>query len=172
MTRGITEKEPDPEIVYADIIRLPRHVSDHHPQMSLYDRAAQFAPFAALTGYDEMVSEEARLVDRRIELGEEELSELDRKLARLLRLLGRGEKPTVSVTYFIPDPLKAGGRYETVTERIRKVDSVGKKLILDRKVGTAGSYMEILMADVLDLYGGFEEHSPEDASAPLPSSPD
>lgn len=67
MTKGITGTEPDPEIVYADIFRLPRHVSDHHPQMSLYDRAAQFAPYAALTGYDDMVREEARQHERRIE---------------------------------------------------------------------------------------------------------
>ena len=60
MTKGITGKEPDPSIVYADIIDMPRHQSDTHPHMSLYDRAAQFAPFAALTGYEEMISVEAK----------------------------------------------------------------------------------------------------------------
>ena len=60
MAKGIINKEPDPRIVYADIIDLPHHQSTTHPHMSLYDRAAQFAPFAALTGYDDMITEEAR----------------------------------------------------------------------------------------------------------------
>ncbi|SDB40394.1 hypothetical protein SAMN02910298_01981 [Pseudobutyrivibrio sp. YE44] len=60
MAKGITGKEKDPRIVYGDIIDLPHHQSTKHPHMSLYDRAAQFAPFAALTGYEEMISEEAR----------------------------------------------------------------------------------------------------------------
>ena len=72
MTKGLTGKEPDPEIVYADIFRLPHHVSDHHPPMSLRDRAAQFSPFAALSGYEELVSEEARRTTDRIESGEEQ----------------------------------------------------------------------------------------------------
>ena len=63
MTKGITGKEADPEIVYADIFDLPRHVSDHHPPMSLYDRAAQFAAYKTLSGFEDMVNERARLVD-------------------------------------------------------------------------------------------------------------
>ena len=66
MTKGITEKEPDPRIVYADIIGLPHHQSPTRPHMSLYDRAAQFAPFAALTGYDDMIVEEVRETDTRV----------------------------------------------------------------------------------------------------------
>ncbi len=67
MAKGITGKEPDPEIIYADIIDLPHHQSNAHPHMSLYDRAAQFAPFSALTGYKEMIDEEARLTEARVE---------------------------------------------------------------------------------------------------------
>lgn len=63
MAKGIINKEPDPRIVYADIIDLPHHQSSTHPHMSLYDRAAQFAPFAALTGYDDMITEEARKIN-------------------------------------------------------------------------------------------------------------
>lgn len=59
MTKGITGKEPNPKIVYADIIDMPHHTSSKHPQMSLYDRAAQFMPFAALTGYEDMINEAA-----------------------------------------------------------------------------------------------------------------
>ena len=66
MAKGITEKEPDPRIVYADIIDLPHHQSPTRPHMSLYDRAAQFAPFAALTGYDDMIVEEVRETDTRV----------------------------------------------------------------------------------------------------------
>lgn len=66
MAKGIINKEPDPRIVYADIIDLPHHQSSTHPHMSLYDRAAQFAPFAALTGYDDMITEEARKINEDI----------------------------------------------------------------------------------------------------------
>ena len=68
MTKGITGREPDPEIVYADIFHLPRPVSERHPPMSLQDRAAQFAPFAALSGYHDMIEEEAQLVNNKTEI--------------------------------------------------------------------------------------------------------
>ena len=77
MTKGISGKEPDPRVIYADIIDLPHHQSPTRPHMSLYDRAAQFAPFAALTGYDDMVAEEARIVDNKIELSETEIDRLN-----------------------------------------------------------------------------------------------
>ena len=152
MTRGITEKEPDPRIVYAGIIDHPHHVSGKYPQMSLYDRAAQFAPFAALSGYDDMISEEARLVDNRIELSEEEINQLNRKLSVIIDAVDSGTNPEISITYFIPDKLKAGGRYETVTEKIRKVDTIEKKIILQKKVGKGGSYKTIRLADILDIH--------------------
>ena len=154
MTKGITGKEPDPREVYADIIDLPHHESDHHPAMSLYDRAAQFSPYAALSGYDDMVAEEARLVDSKIELGEEDLEQLNDKLRQIADAIESGIRPEVGITYFIPDPLKAGGRYETITERIRKVDPVGQAVVLDRKTGTAGSYMTIKIGDILDIQSG------------------
>ena len=151
MTKGITGKEPDPREVYADIIDHPHWVSPKHPPMSLYDRAAQFAPFAALTGYEDMIGEEARLVDNRIEPGEEELAELNRKLGRISESVRLGNKPEATVTYFVPDPLKPGGVYETTTGRIRRVDPVSGILQLDRKVTAAGSYMEIRIGDILDI---------------------
>ena len=151
MTKGITGKEPDPREVYADIIDLPHHESDHHPAMSLYDRAAQFSPYAALSGYDDMVKEEARLVDNKIELSDEELEQLNRKLNRISKETESGTKPVTAVTYFVPDPLKAGGRYETIEEKIRKVNPVSQTLVLDRKVGMSGAWMEIRIADILDI---------------------
>jgi len=151
MTKGMTGKEPDARVVYADIINHPRHISDHHPQMSLYDRAAQFAPFAALSGYDDMIIEEARLVDNKIELSDEEIEHLNQQLSRITEMIANGTKPEVSITYFIPDPLKAGGRYETVREQIRRVDTVEQAIILNRKVGKGGSFATIRIADILQI---------------------
>ena len=121
---------PDAREVYADIIDLPRHQSAKRKHMSLHDRAAQFAPFAALVGYDEMIDEEARLTDRHVTPGESDLDRLDRIFARLSSMLAAGQRPAVSVLVFIPDAHKAGGRYETVTGRARRLDPVGKKLLL------------------------------------------
>ena len=151
MAKGITGKEPDPREVYADIIDHPHWESPTHPPMSLYDRAAQFAPFAALSGYDDMIDEEARLVDNRIELSEEELGELNRKLGLMDETIRNGERPNITVTYFIPDPLKPGGVYQTITKKVRRVDAVHGIIQLDRKVSVAGSYMEIQISDILDI---------------------
>jgi hypothetical protein len=106
MTKGITEKEPDPRVIYADIIDLPHHQSPTRPHMSLYDRAAQFAPFAALTGYDDMVAEEARIVENKVELSETEIDLLNQKLSLIADVIEKGEKPKVTITYFVPDQLK------------------------------------------------------------------
>lgn len=121
---------PDPRIVYADIISLPHHQSATRPHMSLHDRAAQFAPFAALAGYEEMVDEEARITDREISLGDSELDLLDQQFRRLSDMLSAGQRPQVSVLFFIPDQHKAGGRYETVTGHARRLDPVEKKLVI------------------------------------------
>ena len=83
---------------YDDIINLPHHVSERHPQMSMYNRAAQFAPFAALTGHDSAITEAARLTEAEEELSESDAEVLNRKLAYLQSL---DEKPTISVTYFV-----------------------------------------------------------------------
>ena len=151
MTKGSNGKEPDPREVYADIIGHPHWVSPKHPPMSLYDRAAQFAPFAALAGYEDMIGEEARLVDNRIELPQEELEELNRTLNRISEKISSGTRPELTITYFVPDPLKPGGVYETTTGKIRRMDPVSRKIQLDRKVTTAGSYMEIRIEDILDI---------------------
>ena len=151
MTKGGNGKEPDPREVYADIIGHPHWVSPKHPPMSLYDRAAQFAPFAALAGYEDMIGEEARLVDNRIELPQEELEDLNRKLNRISEKISSGTRPELTVTYFVPDPMKPGGVYETITEKARRVDAVSGILQLDRKATAAGSYMEIRIEDILEI---------------------
>ena len=123
-------KEQDKEKNYEDIINLPHHVSPVHPPMPLSDRAAQFAPFAALTGYGDVIKETARQTDRKPELTEEEKQELDYKLQMAVSL--PGEKPAVTITYFVPDKKKAGGSCRRVQGRIRKADTDRGILIMER----------------------------------------
>ena len=112
---------------YGDIINLPHHVSRKHPQMPLLDRAAQFAPFAALTGHEAAIKETARLTEEEIELDENSKELLDLRLQELQEHLP--EQPTVTVTYFCPDEKKSGGAYETVTGRVKKVDRYTGELV-------------------------------------------
>ena len=102
---------------YDDIIHLPHHVSDKRPQMPVLDRAAQFAPFAALTGYGEAVKETARLTERRIQPDEETLDILNRRLEFIKKHIS--EQPEVSVCFFRPDPRKDGGAYVTVSGTVK-----------------------------------------------------
>lgn len=113
---------------YDDIIGLPHHVSATRPRMSMIDRAAQFSPFQALTGYGVAIQETGRLTDRKIELSEDERIVLDMKQQILLDNIR--ECPDVSITYFIPDERKAGGSYVTVTGNVKKIDDYQRLLIL------------------------------------------
>ena len=113
---------------YDDIIHLSRPVSARHRPMSMTARAAQFSPFAALTGYDAAVRETARVTERRIELDEGVKAELNARLNCILEHLS--EHPQVSLTYFVPDEKKSGGAYRTVTGTVRKLDSFAKTLTL------------------------------------------
>ena len=107
-----------------DIIDLPRPKSKHEP-MPMSDRAAQFSPFAALTGYGDAIDETARLTDARIELSEEERAELDYKQQYLATL----DAPTVTVTYFVPDERKSGGAYVTHTGVLKRVDEIERMVV-------------------------------------------
>ena len=113
---------------YDDIIRLPHHVSSVHPHMPVSDRAAQFAPFAALTGYGDVIKETARLTDRKPELSESEKAELDYRLRMAYDY--PGENPALTITYFVPDQRKAGGSYHTISGQIKKIDDYQKQVIL------------------------------------------
>lgn len=114
---------------YDDIINLPHHVSTKHPHMAPIDRAAQFSPFAALTGHDEAIKETARLTDERMELDENRKELLDARLQLLREHLG--EKPTVTFTFFEPDEKKSGGAYVTVTGSVKKIEEYENKIILE-----------------------------------------
>ena len=113
---------------YSDIIDHPHHVSRTRPQMSMHDRTAQFSPFAALTGFDAAMSEEARVTDGRIELEEDELQHLNEKLRFLSEHIE--EQPEVSITYFVPDERKDGGAYMTKTGALKKIDEYEHVLIM------------------------------------------
>ncbi len=108
---------------YDDIIDLPHHVSYRHARMSRIDRAAQFSPFAALTGYEAAVQETARLTEGQKELDETALAVLNEKLRLLADLIE--DKPQVSITYFRPDERKQGGAYLTVEGSVKAVDEYG-----------------------------------------------
>ncbi|MCR4852220.1 MAG: YolD-like family protein [Prevotella sp.] len=127
---------------YSDIINLPHHVSKNHPQMSMMARAAQFAPFAALTGYDAVIHETARHTDKQVELGEYDNERLNRKFAELMDIVH--EHPEVTVAYFKPDKCKAGGAYLTVSHRLKKIDTYEQFLILDDD-------SRIPIADIVDI---------------------
>lgn len=113
---------------YEDIINLPHHVSSTHPQMDILARAAQFAPFAALTGYDAAIRETARLTDKEIELDESAKEILDEKLQMVRESIP--EQPLVEITYFKPDLSKSGGIYETALGQVKKIDEVSHSLIM------------------------------------------
>lgn len=127
---------------YNDIINLPHHVSSKRPQMSMLDRAAQFSPFAALTGYDDAIQETGRLTDEKINLSEEEKEALDRKQQILLERLD--ERPALTVIYFVPDEKKSGGAYVTKSGKLKKIDEVERMMTL-----TDGT--KISLDDVYDI---------------------
>lgn len=129
---------------YDNIINLPHHVSATRPQMSMLERAAQFSPFAALTGYDTAIKETGRLTDEKIEIGEEALTFLNMKLQLLVDNLD--DKPEVTFTYFKPDERKSGGAYVDVTGTVKKVDDYERQIVMHN--GT-----KIPLDDILNIEG-------------------
>lgn len=130
---------------YDDIINLPHHVSKKHPQMSIDARAAQFSPFAALTGYDATIAETGRLTDDRIELDENEKVILDEKFKQLLYAKKDSE---VIITYFIPDDKKSGGKYLRLQGKVAKINTYDKIVTMDNKTN-------IKIDDIIDIeFGG------------------
>ena len=129
---------------YDSIIKLEHHRAKKHPPMSLYARSAQFAPFAALTGYEEAVVETAREVGERIEIDEELKAILDGKIQMLLEQIKK--KPEVVFTYFVSDLTKDGGAYINITGIIKKIDIYTQTIILEDKT-------EIPISDIIDISG-------------------
>lgn len=113
---------------YDDIINLPRPVSKRHAPMSNIDRAAQFSPFAALTGFDGTIQETARLTDGQAELDESSKAELNEKLQLILESIDT--QPQVTITYFQNDERKSGGAYISVTGRVKKIDPYSRCVVM------------------------------------------
>lgn len=131
---------------YDDIINLPHHESTKHPKMPALDRAAQFSPFAALTGHNAAIMETARLTDNRMELDEVRKEELNEHLQLIREHLV--QKPQVSITYFVPDAKKEGGAYFTITGTIGKIEETRQQVIMEN--GTV-----IPMNDIYEIESSF-----------------
>ena len=128
---------------YEDIVNLPHHVSARHPQMSLENRAAQFAPFAALTGHDAALAETARITSSRVDLSADQYQTLSRRLAYALSF---ADHPEIRITYFRPDGRKEGGAYVTVTGAVKKVEPSYDQLTLTDNT-------EIPLSAITDIRG-------------------
>ena len=145
---------------YDEIIHLPHPVSQTHPRMGRLERAAQFSPFAALTGYDDAVRETARLTDAQRELAEDEQALLERQLLRVQMLLDAGTPPVVAVTWFQPDAKKQGGAYVTAKGKVRKIDEFGGALLLvgGEKIPISAVIGIQLYNDKEQIEEGYEEY--------------
>ncbi|MGN0654783.1 MAG: hypothetical protein ACI4KD_07690 [Oscillospiraceae bacterium] len=121
---------------YGDIIDLPCPTSQSHPRMTMVNRAAQFSPFAALTGYDDEVEEKARLTEEKHELTEDEEDYLNKAMISLREKLSEG--PQVTLVYFSPDEKKSGGKYISFTGTLRHIDDSAKQLVF-----TSGERIDI-----------------------------
>ena len=129
---------------YEDIINLPHYTSKKYPRMSLEARSAQFAPFAALTGYDELLIETARLTNERIEIDETIKVIIDSKLQIIKEHIK--EMPLITFMYFAPDTQKDGGKYVTIMGKVKKIDKYRNVLVLDNKT-------EIPIDEIIDING-------------------
>ena len=158
MTKGLKGGEPGGRDLYPDIIDHPHWQSPTRPHMSLYDRAAQFSPFDALTGYSDMVREEQRLTDSQKELQEYELEQLNQKLHLIADAIAGGEHPTVTITCFVPDERKAGGSYAEITDVIKRIDHVRRQVVLMSTEGRGQQNTTIDFDRIINISGGPVDH--------------
>ena len=163
-TKGITDNEPDPRVIYADIIDHPHWVSLTRKRMSLYNRAAQFSPFDALAGYSDMIVEEVRVTDKRLALGEHELLVLNQKLNLIAEQVDEGERPEVTFTVFVPDRKKSGGKYVDITDTVKRVDMVEKKVILASTEGYGRVIKTIEIDRIITISGKVVDRQDNDAN--------
>lgn len=128
---------------YDDIINLEHHVSKKHPHMSSEERSAQFAPFSAVTGYEDEVRETARITDNQIEITDEIRKDINEKL----NFIKQTPMQNVAITFFVKDLKKQGGKYETVAGRIKRIDDVGNIVVMED--GTEINMTNIIEIDIL-----------------------
>ena len=119
---------------YEDIVNLPRHISKIHPQATMADRAARFSPFAAISGYEDMVKEAARVTEERIDITDATKELLNEKLNMIIEFLD--EEPEVTITYFEPDKKKTGGAYVSITGVVKRIDEYERIVLMsdDKKI--------------------------------------
>lgn len=134
---------------YDDIINLPNHISLKHPRMSIEARSAQFAPFAALTGYNDAVKETERLTDKRIEIDDNLKQILNNKLNYILENIDK--KPLITIKYFIPDNKKDGGKYIEKPGIIKKIDIINQYIYLYDKT-------KIPIKEIINITGDIFEY--------------
>ena len=158
MAKGITGKEPDPREVYADIIDLVHWQSPTRPHMSLYDRAAQFASYKALSGYEDMVAEEARLTDSEVPLSEKAMVLLNQKLNLISDVIEDGIHPELTFTVFVPDQKKSGGKYDNMIGTVKKVDTVYRRVILMETEGRGRMNRMIDFDRIADIHGSLVDY--------------
>ncbi|MCH5206103.1 MAG: hypothetical protein J1F09_04060 [Oscillospiraceae bacterium] len=131
---------------YDDIINLPHRDPQLRPRMSQHDRAAQFAAFAALTGFDGVIEETARLTDERLELSDDRALQINKALQILIERIR--EKPFAKITFFVPDERKSGGGYRTLSGNVRRIDEAARRVIF-----TDGR--EVPIGDICDIRADF-----------------
>ena len=158
MAKGIKSDEPDARLVYSDIFYMPHWQSPKRTPMSAYERAAQFSSFNALEGYEDMVDEEARVVGTQEALSEAEMEILNQKINLIADVLDDGYHPILTFTYFLPDLAKQGGSYVTMTEKVRKIDAVNRRIVLFKTIGASKSYMELEMDRIKDISGDLVDY--------------
>lgn len=127
---------------YQDIIKIEHYEPKRHKRMSIANRAAQFAPFAALTGYNDAVNEVGRITNEQIMLSEDEREIINEKIRKIKENIKN--KPTIKITYFIADLFKDGGSYVTIKEIVRRIDEGRQLIILNNK-------KEIKMRDIIEI---------------------
>lgn len=128
---------------YDDIIDLPHYTPKNHQRMSMHSRAAQFAPFAALTGHDALIRETARITESFIDRDDETNSYLNIKINQLIEHIA--EHPAITVIYFLPDSMKQGGTYQSISGKVKSIDEIEKKV-------TFLSGEEVYLSQLLDIY--------------------
>lgn len=145
---------------YADIIHLPHHQAANRPHMSLYDRAAQFSPYAALVGFDGVIAETGRLTDQKIELSDSEKALLDQKLTLIDDVIQDGYHPEITVVYFVADLLKDGGEYQEYTGKVRQIDLVERTIVFLADNGRSAG-KQVPIDDVMTVCGELVDYMDE-----------
>lgn len=151
---------PERKNPYADILAHPHHQAENRSHMSMHERAAQFSPFAALTGFDGVIAETGRMTERKIELSESQKLLLDQKLTLIDDVIQDGYHPLVTVVYFVPDALKAGGSYRKFIGKVRQVEPVERKLVFLAANARSGG-KEIGIDSILEIHGELVDDTDE-----------